>query len=146
MITAAITGTDGTLMALKEASGDRIAPACRHFGPDAPGGACGGCTLQHVAPPVYEAFKHGLVRDALSGLTPAVTVAPLVPAAPGERRRLVLSCRRTEKGLVLGFNSMGSHTLVDIDDCPVALPASWRAFPSSAASPPPWRREARPSR
>ncbi|WP_377292883.1 class I SAM-dependent RNA methyltransferase [Rhizobium sp. SG2393] len=123
VVTAAINGTDGTLMALKTPSPDRIAPACRHFGPDAPGGACGGCTLQHVAAPVYEAFKQRTVTDALSGLTPAVTVAPLVTAAPGERRRLVLSCRRTEKGLVLGFNSMGSHTLVDIDDCPVALPS-----------------------
>ncbi len=33
----------GTIMAITEPSPDRIAPVCRHFGPDGENGACGGC-------------------------------------------------------------------------------------------------------
>lgn len=122
VVALAVNCTDGTLIALKEASPERTAPACRHFGPEGVNGTCGGCVLQHASPPLYQTFKRDLVIDALKarGLTPEV--APLVTAAPGQRRRVVLTARRTEKRLILGFNQAESHHLVEISECPVASP------------------------
>ncbi|HVK91275.1 MAG TPA: RNA methyltransferase, partial [Mycoplana sp.] len=112
----------GTVISTAAASPERVAPPCRHFGPDGKNGTCGGCSLQHASDPLYHTYKRGLVVEALraKGLTPAV--APLVIARPGERQRLVLTARRTEKALLLGFNQPSSHHIVDIDECPIASP------------------------
>lgn len=112
----------GTIMSLTAAAPERRAPLCRHFGPDAEGGACGGCSLQHYADEPYRAYKRALVVDALKakGLVPEV--GPLVPAHAGERRRTVFTLRRTEKEMLVGFNRAGSHHIVSIRECPVAAP------------------------
>lgn len=112
----------GTVISTSVPSPDRIAPACRHFGPDGVGGTCGGCSLQHASDDLYHAFKRGLVVDALKskGLMPEV--APLVIARPAERRRVVFTARQTEKALLLGFNQAGSHHIVDIGECPISRP------------------------
>lgn len=109
----------GTVMSIGEASPDRREPVCRHFGPDGVNGACGGCSVQHVADAAYRAWKRNLVVEALraKGLTP--DVGELVTAEPGERRRAVFAARRTEKALLLGFNQAQSHHVVDITECPV---------------------------
>ena len=113
----------GTIMSITTPSPERQEPACRHFGPDGVGGACGGCSLQHLADDAYLAFKRGLVIDALKakGLTPEV--GAVIAAHPGERRRVVFAARRTEKELLLGFNQAESHHIVSITECPIASPA-----------------------
>ncbi|MXN51149.1 RNA methyltransferase [Shinella sp. AETb1-6] len=110
----------GTVMSMSVASPERITPACVHFGPDGKNGTCGGCTLQHAGDALYHDFKRSLVVNALKskGLTP--DVAPLVTAAPGQRRRVTFTARKTEKGMLLGFNQAGSHHIVSIDHCPIA--------------------------
>jgi 23S rRNA (uracil1939-C5)-methyltransferase len=45
-----------------------------------------------------------------------------VPCAPKERRRVTLSARRTEAGMLLGYNRELSHTIVNIEECPIARP------------------------
>jgi len=109
-----------TVMSMSVASPERVTPPCVHFGPDGRNGTCGGCTLQHAGDALYHAFKRNLVVAALKskGLTPEV--APLVIARPGERRRVVFTARKTEKGMLLGFNQAGSHHIVSIDHCPIA--------------------------
>jgi 23S rRNA (uracil1939-C5)-methyltransferase len=109
-----------TVMSMSVASPERIEPACVHFGPDGKNGTCGGCTLQHAGDALYHDFKRSLVVNALKskGLTP--DVAPLVTAAPGERRRVTFTARKTEKGMLLGFNQAGSHHIVSIEHCPIA--------------------------
>lgn len=110
----------GTVMSMSAASPERVTPPCVHFGPDGRNGTCGGCTLQHASDALYHDFKRNLVVQALKskGLTPEV--APLVTARPGERRRVVFTARRTEKGLLLGFNQAGSHHIVAIGHCPIS--------------------------
>ena len=112
----------GTVMSMSVVSPDRVEPPCVHFGPDGKNGTCGGCTLQHAGDALYHDFKRHLVVSALKskGLTPEV--APHVTAQPGERRRVVLTARRTEKGLLLGFSQAGSHHIVSIDHCPISSP------------------------
>ncbi|WP_434712211.1 class I SAM-dependent RNA methyltransferase [Rhizobium sp. YTUHZ045] len=112
----------GTIMSIAAPSPDRQEPPCRHFGPDGINGTCGGCTLQHLADGPYRAFKRQLVIDALKskGLTPEV--GEIVPAHPGERRRVVFAARRTEKDMLIGFNQAESHHIVAIEECPISSP------------------------
>lgn len=113
----------GTVMSTSVTSPDRIEPACRHFGPDGKGGTCGGCSLQHMSPALYARFKRDLVVSALKSKGINVEVGPLISAAaPGNRRRVVLAARRTEKELLLGFNQAESHHIVPIEECPIASP------------------------
>lgn len=109
----------GTVMALVTPSVSRQTPACRHFGPDGENGTCGGCSLQHVNDAQYRAFKLDLVVTALRAKGIEVDIDPLVICRPGERRRAVFAARRTEKGLLLGFNQASSHHIVAISECPV---------------------------
>jgi len=68
----------------------------------------------------YRAFKRQLVIDALrsKGLTP--DVGEIVPARPGERRRVVFAARKTEKDMLIGFNQAESHHIVAIEECPIS--------------------------
>ncbi|RWX05979.1 class I SAM-dependent RNA methyltransferase [Rhizobium hidalgonense] len=112
--------SQGTIMSITTPSPDRQEPPCRHFGPDGLNGTCGGCTLQHMADLPYRAFKRQLVIDALrsKGLTP--DVGEIVPARPGERRRVVFAARKTEKDMLIGFNQAESHHIVAIEECPIS--------------------------
>ena len=112
----------GTLMSLMHAAPERIEPACRHFGPDGVGGTCGGCSLQHAGDSVYHPFKRDLVVQALRSKGIETEVAELITSRPGERRRVVLTARRTEKELLLGYNQAQSHHIVAITECPIAVP------------------------
>jgi 23S rRNA (uracil1939-C5)-methyltransferase len=120
VVSVARVKNHATVMSMSVASPERVTPPCVHFGPDGRNGTCGGCTLQHAGDALYHAFKRNLVVAALKskGLTPEV--APPVIARPGERRRVVFTARRTEKGMLLGFNQAGSHHIVSIDHCPIA--------------------------
>ncbi len=113
----------GTIMSVVKSSSNRAEPACRHFGPDAENGACGGCSLQHINAETYQAFKRDLVVSALRTKGIEADVGPLVTCAPGKRRRAVFAARKTEKGLLLGFNQASSHHIVSITECPVLAPS-----------------------
>lgn len=112
----------GTLISLQTPSPERQAPACRHFGPDGLNGTCGGCTLQHLKDEPYHVFKRNQVVEALKAKSIEIDVEPLVIAHPGERRRVVLAAKRTEKDMLLGFNQAETHHIVDIVECPIAVP------------------------
>ncbi|MBY5414577.1 class I SAM-dependent RNA methyltransferase [Rhizobium leguminosarum] len=138
--------SQGTIMSITTPSPDRQEPPCRHFGPDGLNGTCGGCTLQHMADAPYRAFKRQLVIDALKskGLTPEVDA--IVPARPGERRRVVFAARKTEKDMLVGFNQAESHHIVAIEECPISsagiiarLPAIRAIAASLATSAEPFR-------
>ncbi|MGO7896830.1 class I SAM-dependent RNA methyltransferase [Rhizobium ruizarguesonis] len=138
--------SQGTIMSITTPSPDRQEPPCRHFGPDGLNGTCGGCTLQHMADAPYGAFKRQLVIDALKskGLTPEV--GEIVPARPGERRRVVFAARKTEKDMLVGFNQAESHHIVAIEECPISsagiiarLPAIRAIAASLATSAEPFR-------
>ena len=73
----------GTIMSISAASPERREAACRHFGPDGEGGACGGCSLQHLSDSAYNAFKRGIVVDALKAKGIDAPVADLITARPG---------------------------------------------------------------
>jgi 23S rRNA (uracil1939-C5)-methyltransferase len=111
-------GVAGRVVAILERGPGRANPACRHFG------TCGGCSLQHLAPPAYAEAKLALLRDALArhGLGDT-EIRPAFQVAPGTRRRARLTIARSRGGAVrVGFNEPGSHAVVDMAECPVLRP------------------------
>lgn len=96
---------------------ERAEPFCPHFG------SCGGCSVQHLPPPDYGAWKRGLVADALArrGLRDVDVAAPLTVPRDA-RRRATFGFVRTAGGLLCGFQRRESHDIVDIDACPLLVP------------------------
>ncbi|MGB3501949.1 MAG: class I SAM-dependent RNA methyltransferase [Mesorhizobium sp.] len=123
VINAAVDKERGTLIALLEASPSRVEPSCRHFT------ECGGCTLQHLADADYCAFKRDRVMQALKRERIEADVEEIVTCAPRSRRRVTLTGRRTEKAMLLGYNRMQSHEIIDIEECPIALDEIVEALP-----------------
>lgn len=115
-VEASLEKNRGELVALREASPLRVAPACRHFG------ICGGCALQHIEDSAYRAWKRDRVIGALRGHGIHAPVAALEPCPPAARRRVTFTLRRVEGGMLLGFNRALSHTIVPVEECPVADP------------------------
>lgn len=123
-VTAAREKDRATLMAVIEASPLRVDPACRHFS------ECGGCAVQHLEEQSYRDWKRDKVAEALKAKSiDAKLVGPLVPCPPQSRRRAVFSVRRTDTGMLLGYNRALSHTIIDVEECPVLLPEIVAALP-----------------
>jgi 23S rRNA (uracil1939-C5)-methyltransferase len=114
IVTAARERDRATLMAVLEASPLRIEPACRHFT------ECGGCALQHFEAEAYHQWKRDKVVHALKGIDCGIDA--LVACAPHTRRRVVLTARRSETGMLLGFNRHLSPEIISISECPISLP------------------------
>jgi 23S rRNA (uracil1939-C5)-methyltransferase len=123
-VNAALGGKRADLVSVLEASPQRVAPACRHFT------VCGGCAIQHLEEAAYRDWKRGLLVEALRAKGIAVEVAPLVSCPPHSRRRAALTARRTDTGVMLGFNAALSHRIVDLEECPVMLPQLVAALPT----------------
>lgn len=118
----AAEGDHATILALLEPGPDRIEPFCPYFT------RCGGCALQHIGPSAYAAFKRELVVTALSHAGIETIVKPLVDARGGGRRRATLHADAT----AAGYMRARSHELLDIDVCPILVPALRQAAPSIA--------------
>ncbi|MDX2202437.1 MAG: methyltransferase [Hyphomicrobiaceae bacterium] len=103
----------------------RAAPPCPHFT------VCGGCLAQHMPDAVYADWKRGLVVACFAerGLA-AAPVGALVRLAGGTRRRAVLTARRTQGAVALGYHARRSHDLVDIAVCCVLEPEIVRVLPA----------------
>jgi 23S rRNA (uracil1939-C5)-methyltransferase len=115
-VTASRAGGRADLLAVLDSSPFRVEPACRHFG------ECGGCALQHMEEGAYRNWKRDRVIEALGSRDIMADVEPLVPCAPGTRRRVTLSARRTGAGMLLGYNRALSHTIIDVEECPIVRP------------------------
>ncbi len=124
-ITAELAGERGFLLAIHQASPERVDAPCPHFG------RCGGCALQHLAAEPYAGWKRGLVALALERARIETTLEPLVDARGTGRRRVTLHVRVTGMGkaarVEAGFMEARSHTLIDLDRCPVLVPSLVRA-------------------
>lgn len=98
-------------------SPDRVAPFCRHFG------RCGGCRMQHMAAAPYQAWKRGIVETTLARARLETEVAPLIPAHGEGRRRVILHLKAEKGAMLAGFMVAGTHELIDLETCPVLVPA-----------------------
>ncbi|RTL72469.1 MAG: class I SAM-dependent RNA methyltransferase [Hyphomicrobiales bacterium] len=116
---------DGTATVYGTPSADRVAPPCPYFT------ACGGCVAQHMSAALYKRWKRDIVVAAFAdrGL-PVDIVSPLVEVAPGSRRRAVLTAKKVQREIRLGYYARRSHDLVDIAECLVLAPEIVRALPA----------------
>jgi 23S rRNA (uracil1939-C5)-methyltransferase len=116
-------GERARLVAVIEASPERIAPVCRHFT------HCGGCAVQHLRAPAYLAWKRELVAAAFSARGIDAPIGHVATVGLGARRRASFSARRTGRGVVLGFHEAKGVDIVDLQECPVSASAIVRALP-----------------
>ncbi len=121
-----VEGERGRIVEILEASADRIAPACAHFGD------CGGCALQHWSDAPYLAWKSDRIRTALARERLETEILPPFAAAPGTRRRVALHARRLGASIVLGFKARRAWRVVPIRQCVVADPAIVSVLPTLA--------------
>lgn len=104
--------------AVLRASPDRVAPVCPHFG------VCGGCALQHLAPPAQLRFKQAQLVENLArlgGVAPARILDPLTGPVWHYRRRARLGIKLVpRKGKVLvGFRERSAPYVADLQECHV---------------------------
>ena len=113
-----------TLQTILEASPDRVAPRCVHFG------VCGGCHYQHVNDLRQLALKHAILNDVLTqqGLT-SLPEPQTHSAEPWEyRNRIRLRVERDPEGvLAVGYSRPGTNEFLPIRMCPIAAPLLWRS-------------------
>ena len=109
---------EAQLADILEPSPDRVTPQCPYFG------RCGGCVLQHLAPPAQLAAKAGHVAEALhriGGVAPDRWLDPVAGPLWNYRRRARLSVRYVAgKGRVLvGFRERSTAYVSDMSHCAV---------------------------
>jgi len=124
-VLAAGSGERRELVEVLEASAERVAPACPHFG------TCGGCALQHWAHEPYLAWKVERLAATLARQHIETELLPPFAAAPETRRRVALHARRGSRDAArLGYKARKSWDLVDIAVCPISDPAIQAAIPA----------------
>jgi len=122
-VLADVEGERGLLIEILNASPDRQPPPCRHFG------ACGGCSVQHLAMQPYLDWKRNRITEALSLEGIACEPEPVRVFGPHTRRRAVFAAERSGRDVRLGFRRASSHDLIAIEECPVLLPSLETALP-----------------
>jgi len=110
------------IVAVEEASPNRVTPRCRHAG------RCGGCAWQHVAYPEQLRRKTAaldvLLRRAMGDRAPRVL--PTIGMSPGSdgmpwrfRQKAAFVFGGSPAGLVMGHFARGTNDTVPVEECPV---------------------------
>jgi 23S rRNA (uracil1939-C5)-methyltransferase len=112
---------EARLESVLEASPDRVAAPCPHYG------TCGGCALQHLAPAAQIAFKQAQLLENLArlgGVEPARVLPPLTGPVWHYRRRARLGIKHvTRKGRILvGFRERAAPYVADLHECRTLAP------------------------
>lgn len=100
---------------LVEASPQRVAPLCPHFGP------CGGCHYQHANYDAQLQIKQDVLRETLSrgGVEYSGEIILLAGEPWGYRNRIRLAFDREGN---VGYRGRRSHQIIPIQECPIAAP------------------------
>ncbi|HYP28785.1 MAG TPA: class I SAM-dependent RNA methyltransferase [Blastocatellia bacterium] len=114
----------GVIEEIIEPSPERREAPCAYFG------RCGGCQLQHLSYPAQLAAKSAFVSDALKRIgkidwTREVEVRSSEEF--GYRTRAQVKSERVANpsegsGVRIGFHRAGSHSVIDVESCPILTP------------------------
>ncbi|MCC4606048.1 23S rRNA (uracil(1939)-C(5))-methyltransferase RlmD [Xanthomonas campestris] len=115
-----------------EASPQRVAPRCPHFG------VCAGCVLQHLEESQQIVAKQRVLTDNLERIghvTPQTVLPALVGDSWGYRRKGRFSVRRVEKKdkTLVGFRELDPRFVADLSVCYTVIPQIGEKIPLLAA-------------
>ena len=104
-----------------EASPDRVAPRCPHFG------TCGGCVLQHMDETRQIEAKQRVLMENLERIghvSPTSVLPPLTGTSWGYRRKGRFSVRRVNKKdrTLVGFREQDPRFVADLSECHTVIP------------------------
>lgn len=104
-------------------SPERVQPGCPHFG------VCGGCHLQMASYPEQLRIKEEVLRESLTraGVSEVPEILKHAPEPWHYRNRIRLHVTRDGGSLRLGYRKRESHSILQIDTCPIAATILWRA-------------------
>jgi 23S rRNA (uracil1939-C5)-methyltransferase len=113
------TVTFASIVEILEPSTERVEPPCPYFG------RCGGCDFQQLNYEAQLAAKVEIIRDCLRRIarldfTENIPITPS-PAAWHYRSRAQWQYDALKNHL--GYFERGSHTVCDVSECPVIVPA-----------------------
>jgi 23S rRNA (uracil1939-C5)-methyltransferase len=121
---------EGELFEVVELSPDRTKPECPYFG------RCGGCSYQHMSYAHQLEVKAKQVEQAMRRIArlPDPPMRPIVasPLPYGYRNRITVHVQDN----VVGFYRRDVHELMDIAECPIAMPEVNQALAELRASRP----------
>lgn len=109
----------GEIVEILESGPGRRPPPCPYFG------TCGGCDLQHLEDGVQTELKAEAVRETLERLARLEISQPVNIIAGrswGYRLRTQLHIERDEERVVVGYHARRSHSVVQVESCPVLVP------------------------
>ncbi len=134
-VLADVEGERGVLKAIENASPQRIAPFCKHYGNvwRLPVAALG--RRRPIASWKADQVVQAFARRGIEIATPE-----LIDAHGEGRRRVSLHVRKTDGVVTAGFMEARSHRLHDLDHCPIVVPALANAAGHGAGH---WRRAGR---
>jgi 23S rRNA (uracil1939-C5)-methyltransferase len=114
---------EASLVRVIEASPERVAAECKHFG------ECGGCQLQHAVYRAQVQMKTDILHETLerAGLSPLPEVQVHTGEPWGYRNRIRLRVGIVEGAVRLGYIRRGGNEFLPIQECPIAAPLLWRA-------------------
>ncbi len=112
-----IGGGRARLTGVRTPSPDRAAPLCPCFG------ECGGCVLQHLNANAYRRFKLRFFKETLSSIGDLPEFDEPFFAPINARRRAGFAVYWNGRTRRFGFNARQSDRIVEMERCPVLVPA-----------------------
>lgn len=116
-------GSRARLVRIVETSPERETPFCPYFS------ECGGCATQHMRAGFYQSWKRDILAHTLHQARIDAPLEPMIDAHGEGRRRVTLHVRFPDRAMHVGYMAARSHHVVEIDHCPIAVPALQRRAP-----------------
>lgn len=112
---------EGRAVEILEASPDRVEAPCPHHV------ICGGCSLQHIDPPVQIQRKQAVLEEQLAHfgrLRPETWLAPLTGPVTGYRGKARMGVKFVEarEETLVGFREKRNSFIADLHQCEVLIP------------------------
>ena len=115
-VRAMVTGSRAKVLEVLHASPKRVEAQCGYYR------KCGGCGVQHLAFETYCQWKRQIIERALLNRNIVSPVEALIDGHGSGRRRVTLHVQYIDGEVQAGFMQAHSHSIVDIEICPILAP------------------------